>query len=71
LTPHAIKFILLSNMKRLLSLTFLLATGLLFAGCDNTNDRGVIVDKPFDIFGAAVTHTPAPPSTPAAPAPNV
>jgi len=64
-------------MKRLLSLIFLLATGFLFAGCDNTNDRGVIVDKPFDIFGAAAMRTPASPSTtpaanpaPAAPAAN-
>ena len=63
LTPRAIEFILHPNMKRLLSLTFLLATGLLFAGCDNTNDRGVIVDKPFDIFGAAATRTPASPAT--------
>ncbi len=53
-------------MKRLLSIVLILATGLILAGCSGTNDRGVIVDKPFDIFGAAASRAPASPSAPAA-----
>jgi hypothetical protein len=69
LTPGAKKFNL-RVMKRLLSVILLLATGLALAGCDDTNDRGVIVDKPYDIFGAAATRVPASPPAPAAnPAP--
>jgi len=60
------------GMKRLLSVTLLLATGLIFAGCSDTNDRGVIVNKPYDLFGAAA-HAPAPAANPApaSPANNV
>jgi len=43
-------------MKWLLSITLLLAAALVFSGCEDTNDRGVIVNKPYDIFGAAATR---------------
>lgn len=55
-------------MKRLLFSALFLATGLIFAGCADTNDRGVIVNKPFDIFGAAAKPLPATPAASPLPA---
>jgi hypothetical protein len=63
----------LRNMKRLLPLTFFLCAAMVFTGCEDTNDRGVIVNKPYDLFGAAPTRPAAIPATvpaPASPAQN-
>ena len=54
-------------MKRSFTLALLLVTGLFFAGCADTNDRGVIVSKPYDIFGAAANRAPV--AAPANPSP--
>jgi hypothetical protein len=77
LTPTAKNFSLAISMKQLLPLALLLAAGVVFAGCSDTNDRGVIINHPFDVFGASATRLPANPPVPSvnsstsSPAPSV
>ena len=54
----------LSPMKPLLLVVSILLASIMMAGCSDTNDRGVIINHPFDIFGAAAQPTPVDQSGP-------